>query len=119
GSPRLALLHEEGRGFFQDLPLLLEQQHASTQLAQLLALVTGQAIALAPLDLRLLHPQAQRLPRYSEIAGDLSERPISPSVERDLRTPKLQRIRLSVVRLPSHGHTAFLPGGIDRHSAFA
>src|SRR5437588_10224812 len=33
------------------------------QLTQLLPLIAGQTIALAALDLRLLHPQPQRLPR--------------------------------------------------------
>src|SRR4029453_9716934 len=112
-----SLLHEEGRGFFQDLPLLLEQEHPPAQLAQLLALVAGQAIALAALDLPLLHPQPQRLPRYPEIPRDLPERAISPRVERHRLTPKLRRIGLSVLRLPWHGQTAFLPGRIAQRSA--
>src|SRR5215216_3336053 len=102
---------------FQDLPLLLEQQHPPAQFAQLLVLVAGQAIALTPLDLRLLHPQPQRLPRHTEIAGDLPKRPIRSSVERHRFTPKLRRVRPSVLRLPWHGQTAFLPGRIAQRSA--
>src|SRR5206468_7405345 len=105
------------RCFFQELPLLLEQQPPPAQLAQLLALITAQALALTTLDLRLLHPQAQRLPRHTEIAGDLSERPISTSVKRHRLTPKLRRIRPSILRLPWHGQTAFLPGRITQRSA--
>ena len=36
---------------------MLEQQHPPAQLAQLLALVAGQTVAVTALDLRLLHPQ--------------------------------------------------------------
>src|SRR3954470_9940493 len=112
GSPRLALLREEGRGFFQDLPLLLEQQHPPAQLAQLLLLVAGQAVALAALDLSLLHPQPQRLPRHPEIGCDLAQRFLGPRVQRHRLTAKLGRVRLAVLRLAWHGQTAFLPGRI-------
>src|SRR6266540_684860 len=89
--------HEEGRCFFQDLP--------PTQLPQLLTLILRQAVALAPFDLRLLHPQPQRLPRNTEIVGELAERAIGPAVERHRLAAKLRRIRLSVLRLPWHGRT--------------
>src|SRR5215207_1349503 len=50
-SPGLGLLREEGRGSLEDLPLLAEPGVLSSQLAQLLALVRGQALALAAVDL--------------------------------------------------------------------
>jgi hypothetical protein len=73
---------KKAAAIFQDLPLLLEQQHPPTQLAQLLVLIAGQTIALTALDLRLLHPQPQRPAATPPDPRDLAQRLIGPRVER-------------------------------------
>jgi hypothetical protein len=84
------LLHEEGRGFFQDLPLLTQRAHLAAQPAQLLTLFARQTRLLTRVDRRLLRPQSQRLRRDAEIVRDLPQRPTATAIQRDSLTPKLR-----------------------------
>jgi hypothetical protein len=56
---------------FQDLLFHLQRAHLRAQLAQLLALICGEPLALALVDLSLLSPHIQRLLRDAEVLGDL------------------------------------------------
>src|SRR5439155_26700450 len=108
-SPRLALAREEGRGFFQDLPLLLKRPHPAPQLTQLDPLLARKPLRHAGVDRRLLDPDPQRLRRDAEVASDLSQRAAAAAIQRDRLTPELRRIRLLEVRSPWHGATSFPP----------
>jgi hypothetical protein len=92
---------EEGRGFFQDLALLLEPAHVAAQPAQLLALLAGQAVtALTGIELGLPDPVPERLRRHAELGGEDRDRLLRRAHQRDRVTPELLRIRRDL----GHGH---------------
>src|SRR6266566_6811203 len=97
-SPPLALPGEEGRGFFQDLPLHLQGSDPSSQLAQLGALVGGQALGLAGVDLSLALPVAQRLIGDPEILRDLGDRLVRDLDQLECFAPELRRVRRLALR---------------------
>src|SRR2546427_8921077 len=63
------LLGEEGAGFYQDLPLLLEDPDPPAQAGEVPALLGGEPPFPARLDARLAGPSPERLHRYPEGAG--------------------------------------------------
>jgi hypothetical protein len=65
------VLREEGRGFFQDFALLLEDPILFAEPRQLIALGRRQpGAALGSIGLRLLDPLAQRRRHQIQLAGD-------------------------------------------------
>src|SRR3990170_6194613 len=69
----VGLLREEGRGFFQDLPLRLEDLDPAAQLDELGALIAAQRAARWS-GLVLTDPDPERLVGEPEIHGDLAKR---------------------------------------------
>ena len=65
----IGLPREESRCLLQDLALLTQPRVVAPQPAQLLPLITGQALALARVDLRLAEPVTQRLRRDAQLAA--------------------------------------------------
>jgi len=65
-------LTEEGRGFFQDLPLGLQDPHAATQLDELGPFLPGQWAGRRR-GLGLADPGPERLVGDPEIHGHLAE----------------------------------------------
>src|SRR5262249_52990404 len=100
----------EGRGFFQDLPLLAQHPHLTAQRPQLLALLARQAGALTSIYPGLANPQTQRLRGDAQVPRDLLQRATTRSIQLDSLTPKLRRVRLLEVRSPWHGGRSSLPG---------
>src|SRR6185295_18531973 len=82
GSPG-RLPSEEGRGFFQDVALLAQDAHLFAQLAQLLALGSGQTLALTCVDLRLREPAVDRRLGQIQVSTDLRDGLARAADERD------------------------------------
>src|SRR5437879_4153672 len=99
------LLGEEGAGFYQDLPLLLEDPDPPAQAGELLALLGGEPLFAAGVDVGLAGPGPERLDRYAEVAGHSGEGP-SISDQSDRFSSKLRRVGRS--RPASHADS--LPG---------
>src|SRR6266568_2069372 len=70
GGPA-GLLGEEGRCFYQDLSLGLEHPDPPAQAGELLALIRGDALPLALVDLGLADPRSQLLHGHPEVSRDL------------------------------------------------
>src|SRR3989442_11728081 len=69
------LLGEEGAGFYQDLPLLLEDPDPPAQAGELLALLGGEPLFAAGVDVGLAGPGPERLDRDAQGAGPSREGP--------------------------------------------
>src|SRR5680860_1082861 len=89
----LAVAGEEGRCFFQDLALLGEDQVLAPQPTQLLALIRGQALSVAIVDIDLARPVAQRLLRAAQLTRQLRDRPTRGPEQPDRFGAELLRIR--------------------------
>src|SRR5207247_10078243 len=64
-----------------------------SQPPELLALLAGQPLAQAAIDLRLAHPVTQRLRRAAQVGRDDRDRAARAAHQLDRLTPKLRRIR--------------------------
>jgi hypothetical protein len=91
--PDLAVLGEEGRRFSEDLAFLGEDAVLAAQPAQLLALVAGQSLSLALIDVELTGLVAQRLRRTSKLLGELRDRAAARPEQPNRLQAELQRIR--------------------------
>src|SRR5712692_3352511 len=106
---RVGLLGEEGRGFYQDLPLFAQRLDLATETAHFLRFLGCQSIvSQAIIDVSLLHPLTERLGRDLQLAGDLGHGFAAGPDEADgLGT---ERGRIGGVTL---GHVNILPGFLD------
>jgi threonine synthase len=103
------LLREEGRRFFQDLPLEPQRLDLATQPRQLLALRRRQLAWLTGtcVDLRLVHPDPQRGLRQVQIPRHLRDRPPTLEHQPDRLSLELLRERPAL----AHGtHTRLFLG---------
>src|SRR2546422_1570946 len=86
------LLGEEGAGFYQDLPLLLEDPDPPAQAGELLALLRGEPPVTAGGDVGLAGPRPERPAPYAPVAGP-SREGSSISGPSDPFRPKLPPVR--------------------------
>src|SRR5215207_3706229 len=76
-SPDLVLLPgEKGRGFSEDLFLLLENPILAAKPTELFSLLGGQSFPLSLIDLCLLNPATQRVVRDAKLPGYLGDAPV-------------------------------------------
>jgi hypothetical protein len=92
----------------EDLALLLQAPHALSELAQLVALSAGQALAATGVDVALAPPVPKRLLRDAQIGGDL--------LERNAGAQQLHRLaaELRRTRRTSSRHLNILPARASR-----
>jgi hypothetical protein len=69
----VALVGEEGCGFFEDLPLVAQRAHLAAQVASRLTLTRRQGVAHAAVDLGVPYPVAECLIGDPEILGDAGQ----------------------------------------------
>ena len=110
GSTSLAigLPREESRGRLEDLALLCQQAVLATQPPQLLALVGGQALDAASVDVALAAPVTQCLLRHAQFSSNLLERRPGPNERHRLAT------ELRWIRRTGSWHADILPAQASR-----
>jgi hypothetical protein len=68
-SPAIGLPREESRGRLEDLTLLAQAAVLAPQSPQLLALITGQTLATARVDVALADPVPEHLLGHSQVSS--------------------------------------------------
>ena len=99
----------------QDRPLFLEHLHPPAERPQLLALLGGQALGSAGVDLSLLGPAPNRLPRHAEIAGHPLDRVVGCTAEPDGFGSELSWIRGALRVRPRDSFWGRCPTGSGVH----